>query len=255
MDILVCMAQVPATDIKAKIASDGKSLDTADVKFVINPYDEFAIEEALRTREKSGGEVTLISIGPDRVPSGLREGLALGADKAVHIQSAGGYMDAFNVARALSAQIKTMAHDLIFMGKIGVGYDQHQVGAMVAELLGLPHVAAAVHLELQEGKAVAKREIEGATEVMELPVPAVITTEKGLNEPRYASLKGIMAAKKKPIDTVPLESLVPDAKPILVIESMELPPAKQRGKLIDAEDPAAAAKELVRLLKEEAKVL
>lgn len=255
MNILVCMAQVPATDIKARIASDGRSLDTAEVKFVISPYDEYAIEEALQIKEKNGGEVTLICMGPDRAPTGIREGLALGADKAVHIKSEDRYYDPFTVASALAQVIGSMDYDLILTGKIGVGYDHFQTGAMLAELLDIPHAAAVARLEMGEGRATAHREIEGATEVIDIPLPCIITAEKGLNEPRYASLKGIMAAKRKPIETKELSEVLPGAAPILNIQSMELPPAKQRGKIIPSDDPAEAARELVRLLNEEARVL
>jgi len=258
---LVAIAYVPDTETRIQIAPDGKSIDEADVKWIVSPYDEFALEEALKTKEAKGaGTVTVVSVGPERVKTGLRECLARGADEAVWVDSgAVQNLDALGVSKALAAVAKGAAFDFFWFGQKGVGPDESLVGPMTAELLGLPHVANVVHLEIGEGKVTASREIEGAHEVVESSLPVVLTAQKGLNEPRYASLKGIMGAKKKPIAEKKLADLgVPEADPAAAKvrwRKLELPPPRQAVKLIPADDPAAAAKELVRLLREEAKVL
>ena len=261
MNSLVAIAYVPDTETRIKVAPDGKSLDETDVKWIVSPYDEFALEEALRAKEAAGaGTVTVVSVGPERVKTGLRECLARGADDAVWVDSGDVRMlDALGTAKAIAAVAKGGAHDFLWFGQKGVGPDESLVGPMVAELLDLPHVGSVVKLEVAPGKVTAHREIEGAHEVVESPLPVVLTAQKGLNEPRYASLKGIMGAKKKPIAEKKLAELgVPEADPAAAKtrwRKLELPPARQACKLIPADDPVAAAKELVRLLREEAKVL
>jgi len=260
MNSLVCIAYVPDTETKIKIAADGKSIDESDVKWIVSPYDEFGLEEALKIREAKGaGTVTVLGVGPERVKTGLRECLARGADEAIWVDSGGGYLDALGTAKALAAAAKGGSYDFFWFGQKGVGYDESLVGPMFAELAGVPHVGSVVKLELGEGKVTAHREIEGAHEVVECALPAVLTAQKGLNEPRYASLKGIMAAKKKPIAEKKLADLgVPEADPAQAKtrwRKLELPPARQAVKLVPADDPAAAGRELARLLREEAKVI
>ena len=261
MNSLVCIAYVPDTETRIKIGADGKSIDESDVKWIVSPYDEFALEEALRIKEKKGaGNVTVISVGPERVKTGLRECLARGADDAIWVDSgSAAFLDALGTAKALAAAAKGGSYDFFWFGQKGVGYDESLVGPMFAELMGVPHVANVVKLEVGEGKVTADREIEGAHEIVESALPVALTAQKGLNEPRYASLKGIMAAKKKPVAEKKLAELgVPEADPANAKtrwRKLELPPARQAVKLIPADDPAAAAKELVRLLREEAKVL
>jgi electron transfer flavoprotein beta subunit len=261
MNSLVCIAYVPDTETKIKIAADGKSIDESDVKWIVSPYDEYGLEEALKTREAKGaGTVTVVGVGPERVKTGLRECLARGADEAIWVDSGGvGYLDALGTAKALAAAAKGGAYDLFWFGQKGVGYDESLVGPMFAELAGVPHVGSVVKLELGDGKVTAHREIEGAHEVVECALPAALTAQKGLNEPRYASLKGIMAAKKKPIAEKKLADLgVPEADPAQAKtrwRKLELPPARQAVRLVPADDPAAAGKELARLLREEAKVI
>jgi len=261
MNSLVCIAYVPDTETRIKIGADGKSIDESDVKWIVSPYDEFALEEALRIKEKKGaGNVTVISVGPERVKTGLRECLARGADDAIWVDSgAATSLDALGTAKALAAAAKGGSYDFFWFGQKGVGYDESLVGPMFAELMGVPHVANVIKLEVGDGKITADREIEGAHEVVECALPAVLTAQKGLNEPRYASLKGIMAAKKKPVAEKKLAELgVAEADPANAKtrwRKLELPPARQAVKLIPADDPAAAAKELVRLLREEAKVI
>jgi electron transfer flavoprotein beta subunit len=259
MNHVVCIAYVPDTETKVRIGAGGTSIDEADVKWIVSPYDEFALEEAIKTKEKSGGTVTVLTFGPARADVGLRECLARGADEAVRIASDGtGEVDSLGVAELLAAAIKTMPHDVVWLGNKGVGTDAQLLVPMLAELLDVPHVNLVTHLDWKDGGVVAHREIEGAEEVVESPLPVVIGAQKGLNEPRYASLKGIMAAKKKTIAVKkPAELGVDTAASGGRVRwtKLELPPARQSVKLIPPDDPAKAAEELLRLLRDEAKVL
>jgi electron transfer flavoprotein beta subunit len=246
---VVCVKQVPDTETRVKVGPDGKGLDPAGVTWVLNPYDEFAVEEALRQREKQGeGEVIAISLGGPGVQTTLRSALALGADRAIHLRAEGA-SDPLAVARALAAELKGLGADLVWFGKQAVDDDQAQVGPMVAELLELPCATAIATLTLEGGRARVEREVEGGREVVELELPAVLTADKGLNEPRYASLKGIMAAKKKPIEEKPAAL----GEPRLEILALELPAPRKAGRVVG--QGAAAVAELVRLLREEAKAL
>jgi electron transfer flavoprotein beta subunit len=224
----------------------------------VSPYDEFAIEEALRIKEAKGGEVVVVTAGPDRAQAALRTGLAMGADSAVHVKDAAlDATDTLGTARVLAAAVKTLApFDLVLCGQQGVGGDNSQVPGMLAELLDLPQVTVAVKVEIGDGKATIEREIEGGRETWETPLPAVVSAQKGLNDPRYASLKGIMAAKKKPIQVLDLAGLGLDAAsvaPKVKVTGMELPPARPAVRMIEG-DPAVQAGAL-RLLHEEAKVI
>jgi electron transfer flavoprotein beta subunit len=262
MNQIVCIAYVPDTETKIRIAPGGVSIDEADVKWIVSPYDEYALEEALKTKEGKGGTVTAITFGPARADTGLRECLARGADDAVRIASEGlGEVDSLGVARLLAGVIKTLPFDVVWMGNKGVGTDAQLLVPMLAELLDLPHVNLVTKLEWTDATVLAHREIEGAREVVEMPLPCVIGATKGLNEPRYASLKGIMAAKKKaialktPADAgVDPAAISGDAAHVRWTK-LELPPARQAVKLVPADDPAKAATELLRLLRDEAKVL
>ena len=259
MNSIVCVAQVPDTEARIKIGGGNRRIDEAGLKFIVSPYDEFALEEAIRVKEKKGGDVTVIAFGPDRVQQGLRECLARGATKAIHVKGEVADADSLGIAKVLAAAIKTTPHDLIFFGKQGVGTDNSLVGPMVAELLGYPQVNVVTHLEAGEGKVTAHREIEGAEEIIEASMPSVITAQKGLNEPRYASLKGIMAAKKIPIETKSIADLGLQDGDIfnqrVTIVSLELPPEKSGGRKIDGGDPANAAREILKYIREEAKAL
>ena len=259
MKIVVCVKQVPDTETRVRIAPEGKGIVEADVNWIVSPFDEFAIEEALRLKEAAGGEVVLVSAGPERVQAALRSGLAMGADSAVHLKDP--LLDAadtLGTARALAAVIRTLApFDLVLMGQQGVGGDNSQMPGLVAEMLDVPQVTVAVKIEVRDGKAVVEREIEGGRETWETPLPAVISAQKGLNEPRYASLKGIMAAKKKTIQTMDAATLGLDAaslSPRVLVTGMEMPLARPPVKMIEG-DPQTQAKELIRLLHEEAKVI
>jgi electron transfer flavoprotein beta subunit len=262
MKIAVCVKQVPDTEAKIRIRPDGRSIEEAGVNFVVSPFDEYAVEEALRLKEKQGGEVAVFTVGDERAATALRTVLAMGADRGVHLKDpAFEGSDALGISRILAAALKKTPFDLILFGKQAVGTDQGQVGPRVAELLDLPHVSVVVSLTVEAGRLTAEREIEGALEIVESPLPAVITAQKGLNEPRYASLKGILAAKKKEILTMTLADLGLEASSVgaagarEVWEKLEVPPSRGAGKILKDMEPAAAARELVRLLREEAKVL
>ncbi|HEY3054729.1 MAG TPA: electron transfer flavoprotein subunit beta/FixA family protein [Thermoanaerobaculia bacterium] len=259
MNSVVCVSHVPDTETRIKIAPDKQRIDETGIKFIVSPYDEFALEEAIRVKEKKGGDVTVITFGPDRAGQALRECLARGATKAVHVKGEVAGADSLGIAKVLAAAIKSVPHDLVFFGKQGVGTDNALVGPMVAELLGYPQVNVVTHLEAGDNKVTAHREIEGAEEVIEASMPAVITAQKGLNEPRYASLKGIMAAKKIPIDTKSVADLglseTDVYKQRVVFVSLELPPEKSGGRKIDGADPAAAAREILKYIREEAKAM
>jgi electron transfer flavoprotein beta subunit len=259
LKIAVCVKQVPDTETRVRIAPDGKGIVESDVNWIVSPYDEFAIEEALKIKEKKGGgEVVLVSVGPDRVQSALRNGLAMGADAALHLKDAAfDGLDPLGIARVLAAAIKGVGADLVLTGQQGVGGDNSQIPGLLAELLDLPQVTMAVKVELGEGTARVEREVEGAHEVWETSLPAVISAQKGLNEPRYASLKGIMAAKKKPIDVKDAGALGLDAAalaPRTTVAALELPAARQAVRMIEG-DADTQVKELLRLLHEEAKVI
>jgi electron transfer flavoprotein beta subunit len=260
MKIVVCVKQVPDTETRVKVAPSGHAISEADVaNWIPSPYDEFAIEEAIRIKEAKGGEVVLVTVGPERAQAALRTGLAMGADAAVHVKDASlDATDTLGTARALAAAILTLApFDLVLCGQQGVGGDHSQVPAMLAELLDLPQVTVAVKIEIGDGKATVEREVDGGRETWETALPAVISAQKGLNEPRYASLKGIMAAKKKPVQVLDAAGLGLDAAavaPMVRVVAVELPPGRPAVRMIEG-DPAAQAKELIRLLHEEAKVI
>jgi electron transfer flavoprotein beta subunit len=215
---------------------------------VVNPYDEFAIEEALKTKEKVGGEVTVISVGPDANKDSIRKALAMGADNGILLKDEN-QRDSIAVAKALADEIKNQEAELVFFGKQSVDFDNSITAQLTAEILDYNCVSVVVSFELNENKITAEREIEGGKEVVETTLPAVISTQKGLNEPRYASLKGIMAAKRKTIEEKP--ALAADNQTEVV--SMKKPAPKQPGKIIG--DDASVVPELVRLLNEEAKVI
>jgi electron transfer flavoprotein beta subunit len=248
MKLAVCINHVPDTAAKITLAADGKNIDKTGITFVLNPYDEIAIEECLRLKEKNGGEVIAISLGGDAHKETLRKALAMGVDKAVLLKD-DSPRDSFSVARALADYLKEISPEVIFFGKQSVDSDDAAVGTMVAEMLGLPSVSVAVKLEITNGTAIAEREIEGGKEKVQAALPAVFTAQKGLNEPRYPSLKGIMAAKSKPI-----EEKVPAAAHLKVeVVVLRKPPSKNAGKIVGTD--ASAVPELVRLLHEEAKVI
>ena len=264
MNILVCLKQVPDTETQIKVAPDGISIATDNIKWIINPYDEYAVEEALRLKEKFGGEVTIIGAGPNRVTESIRTALAMGADKGILVDDpAITGSDSLGIAKILSAAIKELDYDIILCGKQGMDDDYGIVGSLLAELLGIPQISVVVKLEVSEDASTIKahREVEGATLVIESPLPALITAQKGLNEPRYASLPGIMKAKKKPLDVKTIADLGLDASQVgesgAKIQIMQITPPEEReaGKIVEGETPQEMAANLVKLLHEKAKII
>jgi electron transfer flavoprotein beta subunit len=250
MNIAVCVSHVPDTAAKIKISSDNKSIDRSGVTYIINPYDEFAVEEALKWKENAGGDskVIVFSVGDEANKETIKKALAMGADEGVLIKAENS-LDSAGIAEALSGELKPNNFDVILCGKQSVDFDDSAVPQMVAELLGYSCVSVVVDLKFEGNKIIAEREIEGGREVVELEMPAVIGAQKGLNEPRYASLKGIMAAKKKTITEKPAAGYENRTE----IVKMKKPPEKQPGRILGTD--AFAAAELVRLLREEAKVI
>lgn len=253
MNIAVCIKQVPDTETVIKILPDGKGIETEGIKYVLNPYDEFAVEEALQIKEQSGGEVILYSLGPKRVEEALRTCLAMGGDRAVHLLNEKN-SDPYSSAAALARTIEGTGYDLILCGKEAVDDNCGQAGGAIAEILNVPHISlvTGLNLDIENRKGTAVREIEGGTEHVEFIFPAVVTCQKGLNDPRLPSLKGIMAAKKKVIELV-----TPD--PVSLVDKTRIisyfsPPARPVGKIF-AGDAKEAVKNVVRLLREEAKVI
>jgi electron transfer flavoprotein beta subunit len=248
MKVAVCVNHVPDTETKIKIGADALSIDRAGVNYMLSPYDEIAVEEGLRIREKFTGEVIVLSLGGDTHKETLRKALAMGADRAILLKE-DGVRDSFGVAYGLAEELRALAPDVLVFGKQSIDYDDAQVGTLVAELLGLPSVSVVTKLEIQEGNVVCEREIEGGKEIVETKLPAAFLAQKGLNEPRYPSLKGIMAAKSKPIEEKPA------ATAGLHVETLRLrkPPAKSAGRIVGTDSTAVA--ELIRLLHEEARVI
>jgi electron transfer flavoprotein beta subunit len=248
MKIIAFVNHVPDTETKVKVGSDEKMIDPTGVNFMLSPYDEIGVEEALKTKQQFGGEVVVVSLGGESNKETLRKALAMGCDKAVLLKDAS-VRDSYAVARSLADFAKEYCADVIFCGKQSIDYDDAQVGGLVAEMLGIPSISVAVKLEIKDGKVIAEREIEGGHEIVHATLPAVISAQKGLNEPRYPSLKGIMDAKRKPIEEIIPQ---PVASRVDVIK-LSKPPAKAQGKIVGSD--ASAAAELVRLLHEEAKVI
>ncbi|MEI7441040.1 MAG: electron transfer flavoprotein subunit beta/FixA family protein [bacterium] len=258
MKIAVLVKQCPDTETKAKLTSN--NLDLSGVKFILNPYDEFGVEEAIKTRDATKGTATVISVGPDRVVDAERTALAMGCDDAIHIKvSEEEYKncDSYVIAKALSEVIKQKGFQIVFSGKQAIDDDALAVPQMVAELLGWSRATVVTKLEgISEGVIKARRSVEGgAEEVVELTAPAVIAANKGLNTPRYASLPGIMKAKQKKVEVIPLESLGLGAKDSRVeIIAAELPAEKAAGKVFKG-TPEELAKQIVDALRNEAKVI
>ena len=249
MTITVCIKRTPDTETRVRVGGDGVSIDPTGVKYIMSPYDEMAVEAALRTREGAGeGEVHVLSFGTDAAVETLRSGLAMGADAAV-LLTGEPTMDGLATAKVLAAELEGRDDALVLFGVKAVDDDQQQVGAMVATLLGRPCVTAVASFEISDGRAVCHREVEGGVEVVEVPLPAVLSVTKGEFEPRYASLKGIMAAKRKPLEQK--EGVAVASR--LVVDALDLPPARPEGRIVG--EGADAVPELVRLLREEAKVI
>ena len=248
MKIAVCISQVPDTTTKVKIGADGKSIDPAGVTYIINPYDEFGVEAALQLKEKHGGETIAICLGKEASKEVMRKAYAMGIDKGILIKTENN-LDSYAVARNLADVLKDLGADIILCGKQSIDYDAHQVGNLIAEMLGIPSISVVVGLTVENGLVSAEREIEGGKEIVESPLPCVIAAQRGLNNPRYPNLKGIMQAKSKPIE----EKQPTYTENKTEVLSMSLPKPKAKGKIIG--NDVSAVTELVKLLREEAKVI
>jgi len=248
MKIAVCISQVPDTTTKVKIGADGKSIDPAGVTYIINPYDEFGVEAALQLKEKHGAETIALIVGRETAKEVMRKAYAMGIEKGILIKT-DETLDSYSVARNLADVLKEINPDIIFFGKQSIDFDAHQVGSLVAEMLGLPSVTVVVGLTVENGKLTAEREIEGGKEIVEISLPAVVAAQRGLNNPRYPNLKGIMQAKSKVIE----ERTPTFTENKTEILAMSLPKPKAKGKIVGID--ASAVPELVKLLREEAKVI
>jgi electron transfer flavoprotein beta subunit len=250
LKIAVCLKRVPEMELRFSIAGDRKSLDQSGLKYEISDFDGYALEVALQMVEKAGsGEVVAICLGPDGVQETLRKALAMGATRAVQLKSDEVPFDGSAVAAALAAELKDGGYDLLLFGRMATDTGSGTVGPMTAHLLDLPCVTAISHLGLADGRGTARRDLEGASETVSFPLPAVLTIDEGIARPRLATLKGIMAAKKKPLDARPAQL----GEVRLTVDSMALPPERSGGRIVG--EGAGAVPELVRLLRTEAKVL
>jgi electron transfer flavoprotein beta subunit len=260
MNIFVFIKRVPDTESRIRIDHENQRIAEEGLNFVMSPYDEYAVEEALRIRESRGGTVTVFSVGPEQAQVTLKKALAMGADEAVLIKDeAPESYDGLRTARIIAETVKQKypQFDLLLFGKQSVGADNAQVPAMSAELLGVPQVTVVTQLTLEGNGGTAVREIEGASEKIRFPLPAVISAQKGLNEPRYETLKGIMAAKRKPIPVIETKELglaEDQLAPGLELVKLESPPPRESGRVIDV-DAEEAARQLVDFLHNQAKVI
>jgi len=256
VEIAVLLKQVPATESLIEIADGDTAIKAEGINWVMNPYDELAVEEALQIRDAAGGSVTVFTLGPEKSVEALRTALAMGADTAVRIDPEGRALDGLGTAKVLAGELKKGAFDLIVAGHRAVDDDNFQVGPAVAELMNIPHISMVIDQEVADGKIRCTRTVDGGTLVLEAALPALITTQRGLNEPRYASLPGIMKAKKKPIDTRPLSETGTDpGDPLVTTAAMRLPPQRTAGQMIEGETATDKAAALVKALREEAKVI
>ena len=262
MDIVVLVKQVPDTESLVQIAEDGVSIKTQDIKWIMNPYDELAVEAALQIKEAQGGTVTILSLGPEKTLETIRTALAMGADQGVHINDpAAEGSDSLATAKLLAAALKDIPYELIIAGHRAVDEDNYQVASAVAEILGIPQVSMVNKVELADGKIICDRTIEGGTVVVEAALPALFTTQRGLNEPRYASLPGIMKAKKKPVDIKTVADLGVEAAQVgaanrkVKIKALSLPPERQAVRMVEGETAGDKAAAMVKILHEEFKII
>ncbi len=250
MKIVACIKRVPTTEAQAKVAGDQKSLDPAGWQYMASFYDEIAVEEALRTKEKHQGDVTVLTLGPSEAAKEVREFLARGADTGLILKDADpGARDPRATAKILAEKIKALGAEIVFTGRIATDRDNAAVGPMLATYLGWACVSEVIALEIEGQKGTARRETEFGVETVQFTLPAVITCNKGLNEPRRASLKGIMAVKSKTI----AEEAPADVKNQQTAVRVELPPARKAGRIVG--EGAAAVPALIEALQSEAQVL
>jgi len=249
MNILVCISRVPDTATKINISSNGKSIDNSGVKYILNPYDEFTIEEGLRLKEKFGGTVSALTVGGDSNVDILRTALAMEVDSAIHVKTTRDDFDSIFVAENIAEVAKSLNTDIIIFGRQSIDFDSNQVSSLTAEMLQLPSVSVVSKLDINGTDVTVERDIEGGKEVVSTSLPCVISVQKGINEPRYPKLPQIMKAKSKPIDT---RNAIDNGNSTEVI-SMEIPSKSRIGKILGSTDEDI--KEVIRLLQEEAKVI
>lgn len=260
MNIYTLVKRVPDTESKIRIDHEKNVIIEEGLNFILGPYDEYGVEEALRLREAHGGKVTVVSVGTEAAIVILKKCLAMGADEAVLIKDeTPETYDGMRTAKILAAAFKNRFtdYDLLLVGKQSVGADNMQIPSMLAELLDLPQVNVVTKLEIKDREGIAHREIEGAVEKIKFSLPAVVSAQKGLNEPRYETLKGIMMAKRKEIPVVTLQDLgvqEVDLSPKVKLIKLENPPERKAGEVIEGE-PEETAKKLVEFLQKEAKVI
>ncbi len=258
MEIFVFLKQVPATESIIQVADDGASIKTDGLKWVINPYDELAVEEALQIRQEKGGTVTIVSLGPAKADEAIRTALAMGADKGLRIDCQLNQYDSLAAARILAATVKDRQYDLLIAGYRAVDDDYHMVGPAVAELLDIPSISMVIEEKIEDDKIRCRCTVDGGTVDVETSLPALITTQRGLNEPRYASLPGIMKAKKKPIEVIDAAGLGIEAaqlEPKVMIKTLAPPPERSAGRMIEGDSVEEKVDQLVKALSEEAKVI
>ncbi len=251
MKIFVLVKRVPDTGIPLKLRNDKKGVEKEGVPHVINPYDEYAVEAALRIKEKIGGEVIVLSSGEENSNEVIRHALAMGGDRGILLKTNGEIDDSLQVGKIIGEYLLNEKPDLILMGKKSVDYDRGIVPAIISEILNIPFVSSAVNIEIKDSKFILERETEYGVEVIEGEAPLIITFEKAKFEPRFPSLRGVMMAKKKNIEIKEIDNL---PEKTLEIISYEPPPERKKGRIIDLPFPENV-KELIRLLKEEAKVI
>ncbi|MFV9510991.1 electron transfer flavoprotein subunit beta/FixA family protein [Tepidibacillus sp. LV47] len=252
MNILVLLKQT--FDMEEKIVLKDGQISEEGVEFIINPYDEYAVEEALKIKEELGGTVTTLSLGSDRFESSIRTALAMGADQAILIDDERLFGDEYVVSNVLARVIQEQSYDLILAGHIAIDDGSGQVPQRIAEILGIPFIGTAVKIEINDSVVIVHRDVEGDIEIVETNLPVLITTQQGLNEPRYPSLPGIMKAKKKPLDRPDVDITAEAIRAKTEVLETYLPPKKSGGKILKGEIKDQT-KELVQLLRNEAKVI
>lgn len=263
MEIAVLVKQVPATESIIQVSEDKQGIDTEALKWILNPYDEIAVEEALKIRETHGGKVTVVSFGPRRAEEAIRTALAMGADEGVLVEDeAGAAPDALHTARILAAAVEEIPHDLILAGLRAVDYDYCQVGGAVAGLLDIPQMTQAVSVAVDGGKATCRCVVDGGAVDLCAPLPVLITAQRGLNEPRYPSLPGIMKAKKKPLAVKSARELLSggngsgeSGRSSLRAVRLHVPETLRAGRILAGGEAAQTAADLVSTLKNDLKVL
>lgn len=248
MNILVCISQVPDTTAKIQVSGDGKSIEKTGIKFILNPYDEFAIEEGLRLRERFGGTVTALTVGPETSKEILRTALAMGVDKAGIVKT-DDILDSYNVAENIAGYAKSISPDLVIFGRQSIDFDSSGMAPMVAEMLDLPSISVVSSWNIENNAISAERDIEGGKEVLTCSIPCVISAQKGLNDPRYPKLPDIMKAKSKPIE----EIASCHGSALVSLTSMALPSSKRVGMIVG--DSEAEIASVVTALHEQAKVI